>query len=382
MNPSQPVTVGRIEDPAAFETLREEWDELLSASASNCLFLTWEWLYTWWKHLSNGRRLHLITVRCGEELAAIAPLAVRPQKLRLLFPFRSLEFLGTGSVGSDYLDIIVRRGKEAAAVRAVADHLVVGNLMLELASIKRESCLAAALSAELLERGWSRSEERFTVCPFIDVSRHSWQSYLATLGREHRHNFKRRLRHLTEKFDVRFEHAVSEEERGEALACLLALHNVRWEERGGSNALSTPTLGSFHEELSQLALKRGWLRLFVLRLDGRPAASLYGFMYNRTFYFYQQGFHPDYAKHSPGLVMTGLTIRGAIEEGAAEYDFLRGDEEFKFRWTRQTRELGRVVLYPPRARGFLCKTALRLSRTTRKMARRVLGDALADRIAT
>src|SRR2546427_4482076 len=47
---------------SGFEKLREEWNELLQASASNCLFLTWEWLYTWWKHLSEDRRLFIITV--------------------------------------------------------------------------------------------------------------------------------------------------------------------------------------------------------------------------------------------------------------------------------------------------------------------------------
>src|SRR5207249_5381887 len=48
--------IERIEDIGGFEKLKAEWNELLEASSSPCLFLTWEWLYTWWKHLSQGRR--------------------------------------------------------------------------------------------------------------------------------------------------------------------------------------------------------------------------------------------------------------------------------------------------------------------------------------
>src|SRR2546430_12209639 len=71
------VSVERIKDPAAFEALREEWDALLEASPSQCLFLTWEWLYTWWKHLGGDRSLCIITARSGDELVAIAPFALR-----------------------------------------------------------------------------------------------------------------------------------------------------------------------------------------------------------------------------------------------------------------------------------------------------------------
>lgn len=372
----------KIEDTAGFGKLRGEWNELLEASDSNCLFLTWEWLYTWWKHLSEGRRLLILTLRRGEQLVAIAPLALRPRRLARLLPFRALEFLGTGSVGSDYLDVIIRRGMEEEAVHALAEYLASEKRMIELAPFSiGGSCSAEALAGHLKERDWSFRQVRFGVCPFINLSGHSWQSYLATLGGEHRHNFKRRLRQLT-KFAVRSELAVSEEQRREALEALLALHDLRWRGRGGSNAFHTSGLRVFHEELSQLALQRGWLRLFLLRLDGQPAASLYGFMYDRRFYFYQQGFHPRHARHSLGLIMTGLTIQAAIEQGAKEYDFLRGDEEFKFRWAVDVRELGRLELYPPGPRGLFWNHAMRWRRAVTGVGRRLLTDAVAERVAT
>jgi len=130
-----------------------------------------------------------------------------------------------------------------------------------------------------------------------------------------------------------------------------------------------------------LALARGWLRLFVLRLDGKPAASLYGFRYGGVFYFYQSGFDPAYAKHSVGLATMALSIKAAIEEGAEEYDLLRGDEDYKFHWTCTVRELGQVVISPPGMGGALHQVASRFSWGSRQLARRVLSKTMVDAIA-
>src|SRR5690606_22369675 len=51
-----------IDTEAALRTLRAEWNELLQASASDKLFLTWEWLYTWWQHLAGDRTLYVIAL--------------------------------------------------------------------------------------------------------------------------------------------------------------------------------------------------------------------------------------------------------------------------------------------------------------------------------
>src|SRR5207302_922516 len=89
----------------------------------------------WWRHLAGARRLSLLTVRRQGRLIALAPLAVRPRSLRRLLPWPGLELLGTGIAGSDYLDLIVRRGHEREALAALADALVADNLVLELTQL-------------------------------------------------------------------------------------------------------------------------------------------------------------------------------------------------------------------------------------------------------
>jgi len=376
-----PCAIETIAEVEGFRRLRPEWDELLGTSPSDSPFLTWEWMFTWWKHLGGRRRLSILAVRSAGELIAIAPLALRPPDYGRLTPFSSLEFLGTGFAGSDYLDLIVRAGHEQHALPALADHLARGKSMLELAQVKRGSSLAFDLAGRLEGRGWGLSEATTAVCPYIDLAGRTWASYLAGLGPAHRANFNRRLRNLTRSSELILTEAKSEEDRREFLGHLIHLHNLRRRELGGSETFHTPGLLAFHEEFSALARRRGWLRLYLLRLDRMPAAALYGFRYGRNFYFYQSGFDPAYGKQSVGLVVMGLTIRKALEEGAAEFDLLHGDEAYKSLWTRQRREIGRLEIYSPRARGAIQRCVNDFGRGARRLARRAMPRALADRIA-
>jgi CelD/BcsL family acetyltransferase involved in cellulose biosynthesis len=202
----------------------------------------------------------------------------------------------------------------------------------------------------------------------VRLSGHTWDSYLAGLGQQHRYNFRRRHRNLAKQWRVSFEQAHTEPQRRTGMLALVALHRLCWSERGGSGALHTDALVAFHDEFSRLALARGWLRLYLLTLDDEPAAAWYGFHHNGVFSFYQSGFDPRFSKHSVGLVTMGLAIKRAIEEGARIYDFLLGDERYKFLWAHEERELVKLASYPPSVRGALYRQLIELKWSVKKRA--------------
>ena len=89
-----------------------------------------------------------------------------------------------------------------------------------------------------------------------------------------------------------------------------------------------------------------------------------------------------YDKYSVGLVTMGLAIQRAIEEGAGEYDLLHGDEAYKSHWSNDSRELGRLELYPPGSLGWMCRSSAELELASRRIARRVLPGSMIDGIRT
>jgi CelD/BcsL family acetyltransferase involved in cellulose biosynthesis len=367
-----------VQDVERFEQLREDWNELLRASCSDNLFLTFEWLHAWWRHLGEGRQLHVLVARDGGRLVAAAPCALRPG--RLFRRARTLEFLGTGMVGSDYLDVLVRHGCEGLAIPALAAALARLGASIDLRQLPAGSSFGSRLLGALGEKRWGVSERETDVCPFIPLAGRSWETYLASLGPGHRYNVGRRTRALQRHEGFYFERVESEDRRRDVLAELFRLHDLRWRDRGGSEAFASPPVRAFHEDVSRTALERGWLRLFALHLDGVTAAVLYAFRYGPVCCFYQSGFDPRYARQSVGLVILGLSIRSAIEEGAAEFDLLHGDEPYKSHWARERRVLARAQAYPRGGASLVLRAFAGLEGRGRRLARRLLPEPIVQRV--
>jgi CelD/BcsL family acetyltransferase involved in cellulose biosynthesis len=365
------LTLTTIEDAARFAQLEPEWDSLLHESDADGLFLTWSWVVSWWKHLAADCKLRIMIVRRGNELIAVAPFALQPASVQNLPPVAALQFLGSGVAGSDYLDLIVRRGHEDATIELLAEHLMASGRALALMRM-RPAGPAAALIERLRRRRWHAWQGTTETCPYVSLRGHTFESYLGTLGAEHRYGFRRKLARLEKRHAPSFDLVRSEEERRESLAILFALHERRWRPRGDAGAFSTPELRAFHEDVSRLTLAEGWLRLWVLRLEGKPVAALYGFLRERTFSFYQSGFDPEFGRESVGMVLLGVAVRAAIEDGADELDLLHGTERYKAHWANATRELVRFELHAPGTRGFLEREATALTRSARRLTRAAL----------
>jgi len=153
---------------------------LLQDSAAITVFLTWEWLYTWFKHLCGDGNLLILRLSCGEDTVGLVPLALRPHILDKFLGVRVVEFLGVRKAGTDYLDMIIRRGWEEHAVAALERFAADSRLVLRLGQIKKD-CFASQWASQLEHRGWRVSRAAASICPFIALRGHSWQSYLASV---------------------------------------------------------------------------------------------------------------------------------------------------------------------------------------------------------
>src|SRR5688500_6810139 len=223
-------------------------------------------MWSGWTHLRETATLHVITVREDRQLIAIAPLMMVRRGLS-----QRLEFIGIGAAGADYLDLIVRKGHEAAALESLSRHFDQQQVALHLDHLPPNP-LAGALSLT----GWNAIETSPDVCPYIDLSGHTWDSYLSSLGPSHRANFRRRLRGLEAKFTLTFIPVLShvDSRRSTHVLCLFHDHRLSC---CGSTAFSTTSLRGFHQDLTRNALESGWLRMYAVSLNDKLAETMYGF---------------------------------------------------------------------------------------------------------
>jgi CelD/BcsL family acetyltransferase involved in cellulose biosynthesis len=163
--------------------------------------------------------------------------------------------------------------------------------------------------------------------PAISIAGVDWEGFLAARSRNFRQQVRRHERRLAERGELRFR--LSDRERlADDLETLFALHDARWSD--GDSGAFTPALRTMHREFAKAAQEHGWLRLWLLELDGTPLAAWYGFRFDDAEWFYQSGREPQ-ADHV-GSALLAHTIRAAIEDGIPEYRLLRGDEQYKSRF--------------------------------------------------
>jgi CelD/BcsL family acetyltransferase involved in cellulose biosynthesis len=291
-----------------------------------------------------------------------------------------LSFLGETHVGSDYLDVVARRGMEEPVTRAFASGLREmhgGWDVLDLVDLHEDS-----LTVQVLRETFPDLEIRVTdrcVCPYETfVPGESFDAFLKRTGR--RDNYLRRRKWLEKQEGYRIERT----ERPGALAAPMAdffrLHEARWAADGGSQGIQSKSIEAFHRDATQLLAERGQLRLYTMKVGGRAVASVYGILYRDTFIYYQSGYDPEWRSRSVGLVLVGETFKDAIEAGFKQYDFLRGTETYKSDWTTKQRRTVAVRIHASEGAGYWFTRREELARSAREVVKRILPGDTVERI--
>ena len=323
------ATVLKIHCVSDFGELEMPWKLLAAASQSATIFQTWEWSAAWWKHNRAGKRLFALRVEDSEgSVLGLAPL------------FRSagvLRVVGTG--GSDYLDFLALPKREREVAEAIAQWLQQYRtrwLWADLQQVRPESVAPRLPGAQI----WQGE-----TCPFLPLPE-TYDAFLKSLSKKLRQNVGYYERSMAKLHTLELRLATSETLR-EDMEAFFTLHQLRWRGRWMPGAFASHAARAFHTTAAQNLFASGNLRLHTLRLDGKPVAALYCFHKGSTTFYYLGGFDPMLSKLSPGTVLTAKAIQHAIEaDGATQFDFLRGDEGYKYRWGAQDRYNQRVSLTP------------------------------------
>jgi peptidoglycan/xylan/chitin deacetylase (PgdA/CDA1 family) len=309
---ARPSRLGRYE-LVELDRLAAEWTAL--AARGGNVFATWEWASCWWRHHGGDRRPLVAACRAGDgRLLAVVPLYLWAAR-----PLRILRFIGHGA--GDQLGP-VHAPEDRGAVEPLVRQAL-GSLGWDLfvgEQLPARDLWSGALGARVIRREGS---------PVLAAPAGGWAEYLAGRSANFRQQLGRKERNLARRHRVELRLVTDPERLPEAMDRLFELHALRWG-RGGSAFL--PRAG-FHREFAAAALELGWLRLWLLELDGRPAAAWYGFRFGGVEHYYQSGRDPAFDHLSAAFVLLAHTIRAAFDDGVTEYRFGRGQDPYKYRFT-------------------------------------------------
>jgi CelD/BcsL family acetyltransferase involved in cellulose biosynthesis len=328
----------RVREVDDFSCLEEEWSSLLKSNVlGDNVFLTLDWLSTWWKHFGHGRRLLLLTVEDGNDVIAIAPLTLSKYKLPFFGSIRKVEFLGVG--GSDYNNFIIV-DKESECLRLIANYLVRnvdGWDWVELREIpensENPSYVESLFSGLSFSSNLKLRRRVCNLCPYISLPE-SFEVFIKRLSKNLRQNLNKYLRRIRKEHGVELKRY---DETGfgvrEAMNIFVRLHGKRWASKCLPGAFRDLVFLNFHLDVAECFDRNGWLGLYFLMVDDKPVAAQYNFEYGGKMYYYLAGFDPEYSVYSVGNLLTMFILERCICRGFKEYDMMRGDEPYKLFWT-------------------------------------------------
>jgi len=312
-------------DESGFDELALEWDALLYESRADTIFMTHLWQTTWWRHLGEGALIILAVRDDGGQLIGLTPLFRVPHEGSLI-----LSTVGCVDV-SDYLDWIARRGHEEAVFDALLEVLG-GELAEEWRELRLCNIPAGSPTLELAPRlaearGWQVQLGIDDVAPLFNLPA-SWEAYEEMLPGKSRRELRRKLRKAGPYSGVDWYVVGAQHDLDEEIDAFIGLLIKSQPEK--ADFMDEHNRAFFHT-IGHATYDAGYLQLAFLTLNGARVATYMNFVYRDRVMVYNSGLDPAAYWLSPGIVLMAHFIRWAIEEHRfAVFDFLRGDEPYKY----------------------------------------------------
>lgn len=332
------MKIQRISREDDFCGLKDRWNELLSESGLGNIFLTWEWMYSWWRVFKRKRdELFILCAADDSRITGIAPFFIRKNF------YKRINFLGSGIACSDHLSFIANENDLPIFIKEIYEYLSQNkkewdHLCLEGLCPDRWALYFLELQAQIKKLSLKKIKERIIFyLPLFSPVRVFENSLSRSLIKNIRYS-ERKLSHEGAVEWREFD-SLNHSDLSANFEILVSLHQKRWQSLECSNGglFNNDLFLKFLRIITQEFYKNGWLSLNLLYLEGKPIAANCNFAFNKKNYFYLTGFDPSFSAYGPGRLCLWKSIKSAVNKGYQEFDFLRGTDGYKLRWTHKRR---------------------------------------------
>lgn len=344
------VHIDIIEDLPSLAKVEDNWNAVYDADPEAQIFLSWKWLSGWLRHIEGPWFILAAKASSAADAPYVAFFPLRLQttieKANVVTAMRM-----AGNYSADYTGIVCTPEMENRAIPAFARYVKQVNwAQLCLENVRMSERRLRLLLACFPNANFKRTEvDRVSkvdgidnsLCPYATLPT-DWNAYLDSLGTNTRQKIRRLLKQVNAGGEYRVTIA-SPETFDQDLKTLLKFWEIKWRPRKGelidglirSNGIMLTR--SFHSGL--VFLPTFWQ-------GDRPVASLATLVDPRkkTYSFYMTGRDETFDGPPPGMILHAFSIRHAIENGYSEYDFLRGNEPYKYLYRCTERRIHCTVL--------------------------------------
>ena len=301
----------------SFHSVRDRWNSILPHCSINTLFITPIWNQLWWDATIHQEEPLLIEFHQNEQTIGIAPL-MRQQD--------SIALMGDPDL-FDYQDFIVLEDAEQTFFTSLLDFLDDEPWNeLTFPSLREDSKTLSFIPELANKKGWHCKVEVQDVAPGVTLPT-NWDSYLTNLDKKNRHELRRKFRRLTTTVATNTTICFTP---NEIQTCMEDLFTLMRKGRDAKRQFLTEDHETFFRDIASGLSNLGILTLHFLEIEKERVASCLCFDYNGQRLLYNSGFNPKYSNLSVGLLLKASCLDNSISNGLDYFDFLKGDEQYKY----------------------------------------------------
>ena len=313
-----------------FADIKEQWLELEETGDVPTVFQTYDWINSWHNNLGHGNRTELIASFDGTRVVGIAPFYLTRMTLKGLPTFKMLFLMGAPK--SDYLAFIVRKEYGRQAVESLLNFAKALDWDISvLTDLRTDVAANMMLPYAMNEIGLRCVTLDHNKCPYIALPA-TYDEYIHSVSKNSRRNIVKNCNRLEREHRTIYRKVEDIEKLPLAMDDFFRLHAARWGFAGKTGTLVGNDLQNFHREAARRLFR--YLDLKELLINGRTVATTYSYDYNGSRGIYLPGWDPEYERYSIGQVMLAYNIKDAIERGLNTFDFMRGEEDYKYHFTK------------------------------------------------
>lgn len=329
-----------VESNEQWGNIKKVWNDLLEKSKINVPFLTYQWQKIWWDFFGNDKELRIfVGYNIDGTVSGIAPFyAETSENGRRIY-----RFIGGEDI-SDYLDFIVEKDCEAEFIKSVLSYIIKEEKWDEfrLFNIPDESNTSNALQDYCRANSLNISIEKGKNCPVLMLPG-GWDKYMQGLNGKSRHELRRKIRKVEKELkDIQYTSTDVSRDFEKDIHDFLLLHRKASKEKA---LFMNEQMEKFFELISQVFYKMGWLRIYFLSSGNIRISALMCFDYQDNIYLYNSGYDPEYSSVSPGMALLGYCIKDSILREKKIFDFMRGNERYKYELGAVDAALHNVLIF-------------------------------------
>ena len=335
------LEVEEVRDRASLGNYRAPWSELVDRSPTSDIFQTYEWLTSWLDCFWKDRPIRFLFLRERDRLVGVAPLLNDPSgavgcrnsvALPVNAHVRRLDFLHAGEPRA-VLDTVIR-------------HLRRTDPRLRL--IFKQNLVSSPIAAQMEDAGrpfWMAcSRMALRSSPIIRIDS-DWDTFLASRSSHTRSELRRKVRRLERDSKPQWQIVTGLDQCDRAMDDVMAIEENSWKEDHGTSFTAGDGLGRFYRDVARRFAEAGWLKLHLLRIDGKPVAHIFGAEFRREYFAIKTSYDASYREASPGVVLFQYALRDAFERKLTAFDLLGEESRWKNELANDSRPHASLCLF-------------------------------------